>query len=61
MILTIYLDENDVVKGESEPPTPDGTGLPPNFHEVLPGLYRSSYPMAAHFDKLREFGFKTIV
>jgi protein tyrosine/serine phosphatase len=45
----------------SQPPTPDGTGLPTNFHVVGPGIYRSSYPQAAHFDKLKTFSFKTIV
>jgi tyrosine-protein phosphatase SIW14 len=46
---------------KSQPPTPDGTGLPTNFHMVGPGIYRSSYPQAAHFDKLSTFNFKTIV
>ena len=45
----------------SQPPTPDGTGLPVNFHQIGPGIYRSSYPQAAHFERLKLFGFKTVV
>jgi hypothetical protein len=46
---------------KSCPPTPDGTGLPTNFHMVGPGIFRSSYPQAAHFDALTTFNFRTII
>ncbi len=45
----------------SQPPTPDGTGLPANFHMVGPGIYRSSYPQAVHFDALKLYRFRTII
>lgn len=46
---------------KSQPPTPDGSGLPTNFHMVGPGIYRSSYPQPAHFDKLKLYRFRTII
>lgn len=46
---------------KSQPPTPDGTGLPTNFHLIGPGIYRSSYPQPAHFSKLKHYRFKTII
>jgi len=46
---------------QSHPPTPDGTGRPTNFQTIAPGLYRSSYPLHAHFAKLEDLGLKTII
>jgi len=46
---------------ESQPPTPDGSGRPVNFQVIAPGLYRSSYPLYAHFEKLADLKLKTIV
>jgi protein tyrosine/serine phosphatase len=46
---------------KSQPPTPDGTGLPVNFAQVGPGIYRSSYPQAAHFCALQPLRLKTII
>lgn len=46
---------------QSHPPTPDGSGRPTNFQIIAPGLYRSSYPLFAHFDKLEDLCLKTIV
>ena len=46
---------------KSQPPTPDGTGLPVNFTQVGPGIYRGSYPQAAHFSALQPLRLKTII
>ncbi|KAF7506189.1 hypothetical protein GJ744_012169 [Endocarpon pusillum] len=46
---------------KSRPPTPDGSGLPTNFHPIGPGIYRSSYPQPAHFSALKTYRFKTII
>ena len=46
---------------KSQPPTPDGTGLPINFAQVGPGVYRGSYPQAAHFSALQPLKLKTII
>jgi hypothetical protein len=46
---------------KSQPPTPDGTGLPVNFAQVGPGIYRASYPQAAHFSALQPLRLKTII
>jgi protein tyrosine/serine phosphatase len=46
---------------KSQPPTPDGTGLPANFAQVGPGIYRASYPQAAHFSALQPLRLKTII
>lgn len=46
---------------KSQPPTPDGTGLPANFGQVGPGIYRASYPQAAHFSALQPLRLKTIL
>ncbi|KAL6242602.1 tyrosine-protein phosphatase siw14 [Rhinocladiella similis] len=46
---------------KSQPPTPDGSGRPVNFQVIAPGLYRSSYPMYAHFDTLADLELKTII
>jgi protein-tyrosine phosphatase len=46
---------------KSEPPTPDGSGLPVNFAQVGPGIHRASYPQAAHFSALQPLKLKTII
>lgn len=46
---------------KSLPPTPDGSGLPANFSEVAPGIYRSSYPQLPHFEELKALKLKTIL
>lgn len=46
---------------KSQPPTPDGTGLPANFAQIGPGIYRASYPQAAHFAALQPYKLKTII
>jgi protein-tyrosine phosphatase len=46
---------------KSQPPTPDGTGLPVNFAQVGPGIYRASYPQAAHFSALQPLRLKTVI
>ena len=46
---------------KSQPPTPDGSGRPVNFGVIAPGLYRSSYPLYAHFERLADLELKTIV
>lgn len=46
---------------QSQPPTPDGTGKPANFHTIAPGLYRSSYPQHVHFEQLEDLELKTII
>lgn len=46
---------------ESQPPTPDETGRPDNFQVIAPGLYRSSYPQAAHYGNLEGLELKTII
>ncbi|KAL8787594.1 MAG: hypothetical protein Q9213_002156 [Squamulea squamosa] len=45
---------------DSGPPSPtSGTVL--NFGEVVPGIYRSSFPMNGNFEHLRSLGLKTIL
>lgn len=39
----------------------DETRPPPNFHEVGPGLYRSSFPRRQHFEFIRSLGLKTVL
>jgi tyrosine-protein phosphatase SIW14 len=46
---------------KSQPPTPDGSGLPVNFAQVGPGIYRGSYPQSAHFSALQPLKLKTII
>lgn len=46
---------------KSQPPTPDGSGLPVNFAQVGPGIYRASYPQAAHFSALQPLQLKSII
>ena len=46
---------------KSQPPTPDGSGLPVNFAQLGPGIYRASYPQAAHFSAIQPLKLKTII
>src|SRR2546423_1740095 len=46
---------------KSQPPTPDGSGLPVNFAQVGPGVYRASYPQAVHFSALQPLKLRTII
>jgi protein tyrosine/serine phosphatase len=46
---------------KSQPPTPDGSGLPVNFQIVGPHFYRASYPQAAHFSALVPLKLRTII
>ena len=59
--LNLSTDSKTMHMDSSNPPTPDGTGRPVNFQVIAPGLYRSSYPQYAHFEKLGELKLKTIV
>ena len=45
---------------ESEPSSPTA-GPPANFDEVVPGIYRSSFPRLGNFDFLGNLGLKTIL
>ncbi|KAK2763995.1 hypothetical protein FQN54_009614 [Arachnomyces sp. PD_36] len=45
----------------SRPPTPHGEGLPINFAEVVPGVYRSSFPLQPHLKALEKLDLKTII
>ncbi|EEP80731.1 conserved hypothetical protein [Uncinocarpus reesii 1704] len=47
--------------GPSRPPTPHGPGLPPNFAEVVKGIYRSSFPLPDHFESIKKLNLKTIL
>ncbi|KAK5064938.1 hypothetical protein LTR84_000772 [Exophiala bonariae] len=58
---TTQSDSNTIRDDKSQPPTPDGSGRPVNFGMIAPGLYRSSYPLYAHFEKLADLELKTIV
>ena len=46
---------------KSQPPTPDGSGLPVNFAQIGPGMYRASYPQATHFSALQPLKLRTII
>jgi len=35
--------------------------VPDNFHHVLPGLYRSSFPRPEHFEYLGRLGLKSVL
>lgn len=59
--LDISSQSSTIQFDKSQPPTPDGTGRPVNFQVIAPGLYRSSYPHYAHFEKLADLELKTIV
>lgn len=39
----------------------EGVSPPPNFAEVVPGLYRSSFPRPKHFAFVRSLGLKTVL
>ena len=45
---------------ESEPTSPTA-GPPANFDEVVPGIYRSSFPKMGNFEFLGTLGLKTIL
>jgi hypothetical protein len=45
---------------ESEPPSPI-TGFPGNFSEVVPGIYRSSFPRPSNFEHLSTLGLRSIL
>ncbi|MCJ1311723.1 hypothetical protein MMC25_005396 [Agyrium rufum] len=45
---------------ESAPPSPTN-GPAPNFAEVAPGVYRSSFPRPGNFEHLRTLGLRTIL
>lgn len=44
----------------SEPPSPT-LGPPTNFAQVVPGIYRSSFPKIGNFEFLGSLGLKTVV
>ncbi|KAL9115524.1 MAG: hypothetical protein Q9227_000845 [Pyrenula ochraceoflavens] len=46
---------------KSQPPTPDGSGLPVNFHTIAPDIFRSSYPQLLHYNELEGLDLRTIV
>ena len=56
--LAYYSAEGSVE--ESEPASPT-TGPPANFDEVVPGIYRSSFPKMRNFEFLGTLGLKTIL
>jgi tyrosine-protein phosphatase SIW14 len=58
---TTETNSKTIESDASQPPTPDETGKPVNFQVIAPGLYRSSYPQYAHFNKLQDLELKTIV
>ncbi|KAL8825385.1 MAG: hypothetical protein Q9170_007809, partial [Blastenia crenularia] len=45
---------------DSGPPSPT-SGPVINFGQVVPGIYRSSFPMSGNFEHLRSLGLKTIL
>jgi tyrosine-protein phosphatase SIW14 len=59
--LDVCTNSNTIQFDKSQPPTPDGSGMPVNFQTIAPGLYRSSYPLYAHYDQLADYEIKTIV
>ena len=56
--LAYYSGEGSVE--ESEPASPTA-GPPANFDEVVPGIYRSSFPKLGNFEFLGTLGLKTIL
>jgi tyrosine-protein phosphatase SIW14 len=52
---------NGFESGTSRPPTPHGDGLPDNFGVVVPGVYRSSYPLPVHLNSVAALNLKTIM
>ena len=54
---------NDTVMADvSEKQTAHIANLaPPNFAEVVPGIYRSSFPKVDHFGFLESLGLKSIL
>ncbi len=60
--LDVLSTSTTIQDDKSQPPTPDGSGLPVNFQTIAPGqLYRSSYPLYAHFQTLADYELKSIV
>ena len=60
--LDVLSTSTTIQDDKSQPPTPDGSGRPVNFHVIAPGqLYRSSYPLYAHFQTLADYELKSIV
>lgn len=61
--ITTYTPRHSITieEDKSQPPTPDGSGLPINFGQIGPGIYRASYPQAAHFSALQPLKFRTII
>lgn len=57
----IEYNSKTITLDQSQPPTPDGTGRPTNFQTIAPGLYRSSFPVFAHFEQLENLSLKTII
>jgi len=45
---------------DSGPPSP-ASGQIPNFGEVAPGIYRSSFPYACNLEHLKALKLKTVV
>ncbi|MCJ1283804.1 hypothetical protein MMC26_003135 [Xylographa opegraphella] len=60
--LPLFLTANGIFAHveESEPSSPNA-GPPANFHEVVPGIYRSSFPRLGNFEFLGTLGLKTIL
>ncbi|MCJ1368138.1 hypothetical protein MMC16_007279 [Acarospora aff. strigata] len=54
------IEDSGMESIESEPPSPT-TGFPGNFSEVIPGIYRSSFPHPSHFEHLKTLGLKSIL
>lgn len=42
-------------------PSPDIQILPPNFHKVVDGVYRSGYPVQANYSFLKTLGLKMVM
>ncbi len=60
-LLEVSSSSSTIQFDKSQPPTPDGSGRPVNFQVIAPGLYRSSFPLYAHYEKLADLELKTIV
>lgn len=48
-------------QSESSSGGDDSISPPPNFAEVVPGLYRSSFPREKHFAFIRSLGLKSVL
>lgn len=49
-----------MLSNASNQTSPESTRLS-NFGIVLPGVYRSSYPLIEHFDFCKTLGLRTVV